>query len=72
MRRITGETASKRVNKAPGTEHPLLIYPRNTKYELAFAQPYLEMISSFQSSIRERDTGWTPRRTFGLAACGVI
>lgn len=51
------DDASKRINKAPGTQHPLLIYPRNTKYELAFAQPYLEMISSFQSSIRQRDTG---------------
>lgn len=46
-----------KINKVPGTDKPLLIYPRSTKYELAFAQPYLEMISSFQSAIRERDTG---------------
>lgn len=51
------EEGSKRINKAPKTDHPLLIYPRSTKYELAFAQPYLEMISSFQSSIRQADTG---------------
>lgn len=50
------ETAGK-INKVPGTDKPLLIYPRSTKYELAFAQPYLEMISSFQSAIRRRDTG---------------
>lgn len=48
---------SKRINKTLETSHPLLIYPRNTKYELAFAQPYLEMISSFQSAIREEETG---------------
>jgi hypothetical protein len=50
------ENANK-INKVPGTDKPLLIYPRSTKYELAFAQPYLEMISSFQSAIRQRDTG---------------
>ncbi|WP_375596121.1 SIR2 family protein [Algihabitans albus] len=50
------ENASK-INKSPQTEKPLLIYPRSTKYELAFAQPYLEMMSSFQSAIRQRDTG---------------
>lgn len=36
---------------------PVLIYPRNTKYELAFEQPYLEMIGAFQSALREPDTG---------------
>lgn len=47
---------AKKINKSPGTDSPLLIYPRSTKYELAFAQPYLEMLSSFQSAIRQRDT----------------
>lgn len=36
---------------------PVLIYPRNSKYELAFEQPYLEMISAFQSAVRAPDTG---------------
>ena len=48
---------SKRINKSQNTDMPLLIYPRNNKYELAFAQPYLEMLSRFQASIRERETG---------------
>lgn len=39
------------------TGKPVLIYPRNTKYELAFEQPYLEMIGAFQSALREPDTG---------------
>lgn len=36
---------------------PVLIYPRNSKYELAFEQPYLEMIGAFQSAVRAADTG---------------
>jgi len=36
---------------------PVLIYPRNSKYELAFEQPYLEMIGAFQAALREPDTG---------------
>ena len=48
---------SGRVVKKPDTDRPLLIYPRSSKYELAFEQPYLEMISSFQSLIRGQDTG---------------
>lgn len=36
---------------------PVLIYPRNSKYELAFEQPYLEMIGAFQTAVREQDTG---------------
>ena len=35
---------------------PVLIYPRNSKYELAFEQPYLEMIGSFQTALRQEDT----------------
>lgn len=48
---------SKRITKSPAPNRPLLIYPRNTKYELAFVQPYLEMMATFQTCIRERDTG---------------
>lgn len=36
---------------------PLLIYPRNSKYELAFEQPYLEMIAAMQAALREPNTG---------------
>lgn len=39
------------------TKNPILVYPRNTKYELAFEQPYLEMMSAFQSAIRQPGTG---------------
>ncbi len=47
---------TKQIVRNGKTEKPLLIYPRNSKYELAFAQPYLEMISSFQSALRASDT----------------
>ncbi|MGB8816808.1 MAG: SIR2 family protein [Rhizobiaceae bacterium] len=47
---------TKQIVRNAKTEKPLLIYPRNSKYELAFAQPYLEMISSFQSALRGSDT----------------
>ena len=39
-----------------GTKNPVLMYPRNTKYELAFEQPYLEMMSAFQAAIRQPET----------------
>lgn len=48
---------SNEVRKVPGTTRPLLIYPRNSKYELAFEPPYLEMIAAFQSSLRQPNVG---------------
>ena len=41
---------TRKINKTLKTDSPLLIYPRSTKYELAFDQPYLEMMSSLLSS----------------------
>lgn len=49
---LTGE-----IEKDPLTTSPLLVYPRNTKYELSFEQPYFEMMSSFQAVLRQPDTG---------------
>lgn len=48
---------TKEIEKDPLTQSPLLIYPRNTKYELSFEQPYLEMMSAFQTALRQPDTG---------------
>jgi len=45
------------ITKWMQTGKPVLIYPRNSKYELAFEQPYLEMIGAFQAAVREPDTG---------------
>ncbi len=49
---MTGE-----IRKADKPKNPLLIYPRSSKYEMAFAQPYLEMMSALQAVLREPDTG---------------
>lgn len=35
---------------------PVLIYPRDTKYQEAFDVPYLDMMSALQAALREPDT----------------
>lgn len=45
------------IHRVGSTASPLLIYPRNTKYELAFSQPYIEMMSALQAALREPNTG---------------
>src|SRR5205814_1733433 len=35
---------------------PVLIYPRDSKYQEAFEPPYLDMMGAFQTAIREPDT----------------
>lgn len=41
-----------RVAKREDTRKPLLVYPRSTKYEMAFSQPYVDMMAAFQSALR--------------------
>lgn len=36
--------------------HPVLIYPRSSKYQEAFDPPYLDMMGAFQAALREPDT----------------
>lgn len=40
----------------PETATPYLIYPRDEKFALSFEQPFLEMMSRFQTALREKDT----------------
>lgn len=35
---------------------PVLIFPRDTKYQEAFETPYLDMMGAFQTALREPDT----------------
>jgi hypothetical protein len=35
---------------------PVLIFPRDTKYQEAFEMPYLDMMGAFQTALREPDT----------------
>lgn len=51
------DEATGEIRRVPSPESPLLIYPRSTKYEMAFAQPYLEMMSALQAALREPNTG---------------
>lgn len=51
------DEATGEVCKTIKPKSPLLIYPRSSKYEMAFAQPYLEMMSALQAALREPDTG---------------
>lgn len=51
------EDISGEIHKTSAPKNPLLIYPRSSKYELAFAQPYIEMMSALQAALREPNTG---------------
>ncbi len=48
--------SSGRIAKRPGTKKPMLIYPKSTKYELSFSQPYIEMMGTFQAALRMPNT----------------
>ena len=39
-----------------GDHEPVLIYPRSSKYQEAFAPPYLDMFAAWQTALREPDT----------------
>ena len=41
-----------RVARITSPENPVLIYPRDTKYELSFQQPFLELMSALYTSLR--------------------
>jgi len=47
---------SGQISRKPGSGKPLLIYPRSTKYEMAFNQPYIEMMGALQGSLRATNT----------------
>ncbi|MBP1877649.1 SIR2 family protein [Agrobacterium rubi] len=47
---------SGQIAKRPDTKKPLLIYPKSTKYELSFSQPYIEMMGTFQAALRAPNT----------------
>lgn len=43
-------------SRDPTTGEPVLIYPRDSKYQEAFESPYLDMMGAFQTALREPDT----------------
>jgi hypothetical protein len=54
---IDWERTEAAIEKKHNTDKPLLIYPRSSKYEQAFSQPYLEMMAALQAALREPNTG---------------
>jgi len=49
-------TTSDILRARDGEGSPVLIYPRDSKYQEAFEPPYLDMMATFQASLREPDT----------------
>lgn len=54
---VDWEIRDGQVVKAESPAKPLIIYPRITKFELSYDQPYLELMSRFQSALRVPNTG---------------
>jgi SIR2-like domain len=50
------EEATRTIFRVPKTSKPHLVYPRDEKFALSYEQPFLEMISRYQSALREPDT----------------
>lgn len=45
-----------RVVKNPAVANPVIIYPRDTKFAASYEQPFLEMMSRFQTALRQPKT----------------
>jgi hypothetical protein len=50
------DKTSNSVSRIPSTKSPHLVYPRDEKFALSYEQPFLEMISRYQTALREPDT----------------
>lgn len=44
------------IKKSEAPNNPVMIYPKNTKYESSYEQPFFEMMSRFQQAVREPNT----------------
>jgi SIR2-like domain len=44
------------IERGSGSGEPLLIFPNDGKFEASFQHPFLEMMTRFQTSLREADT----------------
>jgi hypothetical protein len=54
---VDWEVRNNQIVKAERPARPLIMYPRITKFELSYNQPYLEIMSRFQTSLRQNNTG---------------
>lgn len=46
-----------RVLRDPDCDEPLLIYPRHSKFESSYDQPFIELMARFQITLRQPNTG---------------
>lgn len=52
------------IQRVPATDSPVIVYPRASKFEVSYQQPFLELMSRFQSALRRPGTGLI------VAGCG--
>jgi hypothetical protein len=45
------------VRKDASAKHPLIVYPRASKFEVSYQQPFLELMARFQAALRRPETG---------------
>lgn len=45
------------VERTGPAERPVIVYPRSSKFEVSYQQPFLELMARFQSSLRRAGTG---------------
>jgi hypothetical protein len=45
-----------RIVRARAADAPLIIYPRSSKFEVSYQQPFLELMGRFQTALRRPDT----------------
>lgn len=53
---IDWEKAGDNIYQKESTEHPCIIYPASEKYESSYEQPYFEMMSHLQTTLRKEGT----------------
>ncbi|WFB65391.1 SIR2 family protein [Sphingobacterium sp. WM] len=52
---VNWEKIENKIYQREGIESPLMIYPHQSKYESSYEQPYFEMMSRFQNSLRKEN-----------------
>lgn len=45
------------VGRDPAQARPLIVYPRSTKFEISYQQPFLELMARYQAALRRPETG---------------